>query len=86
MVVAAVAENILVRALHPVCAYWGIDGFLHVSAVEVHDFTGRGVIAWVYYAEDVPEVGAGVGYVIDVEARVVEEDGAVDVVEEVASV
>ncbi len=50
-VVARAAEDVGAGALHPVCADGGVDGFLHVGAVEVDDFAGGVVVARVHDAE-----------------------------------
>ena len=43
--VFSVSKHIDVSALHPVCAHGGIDGGLHVTAVEIYDRSGRGIVA-----------------------------------------
>ena len=58
----------------------GIDGFLHVAAVEV-DFRPRWKVEErSREAKHVPKNGAGGGNLIDVETRVYEQDGVEDVV------
>lgn len=83
MVVGGSAEDVLVGALHPVGPDGGIDSGLDVGAVEV-DLGSRGlVIALVDDAELVPEKGACVEDVVDVEAGVYCSRGKVDGVEEI---
>lgn len=81
----AVAEDVGVGALHPVCRR-GVDGRLDVAAVEVHGCPRGEVVARVDDAELAPEERAGVEDVVDVEAGVDGDGGGVNVGEEVARV
>lgn len=83
--VALADEDVDVGALGPVGADGGVDGGLDVGAVEVDLEARRLVVARVYDAEDGVGVRAGLGDVVDVEARVDLERGLVDVVPQVAS-
>lgn len=71
LIIGRATEDVGAGALLPVGA-GGVDYFLDVAAVEVDDFEGRDVVAWVDAAALAPEVGAGVGDVVDVEAGVYE--------------
>ena len=55
----------------------GVDGLLHVGAVEVDLGAWWGVVALVDFTEDRVGVGAGLGDVVDVEARVHLEDSRI---------
>lgn len=69
----------------PVCG-WCVDRGLHVAAVEVDYFAWGNVVARVDGTEDAPWVRAGLGDVVDVEARIYLQHGCVDRVEHVAGV
>ena len=61
-----------------------VDSFLHVGTVEVDLCAGGEVVEGAGKAENVPEQGAGSGYLVDVEARVDEGDGVVNIAPQVA--
>lgn len=82
----AVAEDIDVCALEPVAINVCVQGELDISAVEVYFCARRGVVSRVDYAELRVWVRAGLGDVVDIEAWVDFEDGAVKVVELIACV
>lgn len=85
MVVAGAAEDVGWRAQIPIGSQRGIDGLLHVGAVEVDGCAGGLVVAGVYDTELGPEMRACVKNVVDVEARVYFERGVEDVGEDVAA-
>lgn len=84
LIVAGATEDVLFGTLHPIRSDRRVDGLLHIGAIEVHDFPGWRVVAVVHYPQDAPEMGAGVGNVVNVEAGVIQQYGAVDVVEDIA--
>jgi len=65
--VGAVDEDVGRGAFGPVGVGWGVDGGLHVAAVEVDGRAGREVVEGSREAEDVPEEGAGGGDLVDVD-------------------
>ena len=83
LVITRAAEDVGGGALLPVGNVRRIDRILDVSAVEVHNFARRDVIAWVHASKDTPQMRAGVRGVVDVKAGVRLESGGVDVIEKV---
>lgn len=68
--VGVVDEDGGVGAFHPVCVRGGVDGCLHVAAVEVDACACGHVVEAAGEAEHVPEEGAGCCDLVDVEAGV----------------
>ena len=85
LIVGSVTENILARTLLPVRPDWSIDCLLDVRSVEVDHFSGWRIVSCVHYAQNTPEMRTGVGDMVDVEARVVEQDGIEDIIEDITS-
>jgi hypothetical protein len=70
LVVVGTSEDVDVGALLPVGTYGSVDGLLNISTVEVDDLSRRNVVADVDTSKNRPRVRAGLGNVVDVEARV----------------
>lgn len=83
-VVRAVYEDVGGSAFSPVGGR-RVDGLLDVGAVEVDVCAVGHVVEGAREAKDVPEEGAGRGYLVDVEAGVYEGRGAEDGVKDVAA-
>ena len=83
LVVGAVAEDVLHRALHPIGAHGRINGCLYIRPVEVDHLTGRRIVARVDNAKNIPEMRTGVGDVIDIETGVRQHFGVEDIVKDV---
>ena len=84
-IVAPIPKNVLHRALHPICPNWGVDGLLHVSAVEIDDLIGWLIVAWIDDAKNRPKMRAGSCDVVNVEAWVGEENSTIHIVKDIAS-
>lgn len=84
LVIGRATEDVDVGALHPVGADGSVNCGLHIATVEVDLQTGRRVVARVHYAKNGVRVRAGLGDVVDVEARVDFKCGRVDIVKDIA--